>query len=117
MVLMVLDHARDFFNGFGDPTNLETTTPVLFFTRWVTHFCAPGFVLLAGAAAYLYGRNRTPRERFQFLWTRGLWLVVLELTVVRFAWIPDPTYSFVFVQVIWAIGWSMLILAPLSWLS
>src|SRR5512139_11584 len=61
MVLMVLDHARDF--GFGvDPTDLEETTPILFFTRWITHFCAPGFIFLAGASAYLYGRKRTPRE-------------------------------------------------------
>jgi uncharacterized membrane protein len=114
MILMVLDHARDFFSGFGQPTDLETTTPFLFFTRWITHFCAPGFVLLAGTAAFLYGRRHDARDRFRFLLTRGLWLVVLELTIVRFAWIPDPTYHWILFQVIWAIGWSMVVLAPLS---
>ncbi|MCZ7680508.1 MAG: heparan-alpha-glucosaminide N-acetyltransferase domain-containing protein [Sandaracinaceae bacterium] len=118
MVLMVLDHARDFFFGVRvDPTDLESTTPVLFFTRWVTHFCAPGFVLLAGAAAYLYGEKRSAAERRRFLFTRGLWLVVLEVTVVRFGWVPEPFYRFTLLQVIWAIGWSMVILAPLSALS
>lgn len=118
MVLMVLDHARDFFFGFRvDPTDLEATTPVLFFTRWVTHFCAPGFVLLAGAAAYLYGQKRSAAERRRFLWTRGLWLVLLEITVVRMGWIPEPFYRFTLLQVIWAIGWSMVLLAPLSSLS
>lgn len=117
MVLMVLDHARDFYFGFGvDPTDLEETTPILFFTRWATHFCAPGFILLAGASAYLYGRKRTPRERAWFLLTRGLWLVVLEVTIVRFGWIPEPTYRFTMLQVIWAIGCSMVLLAPLSML-
>lgn len=114
MVFMVLDHARDFFSGFGHATDLATTTPALFFTRWVTHFCAPGFVLLAGTAAFLYGQRHDPKDRFKFLITRGLWLVFLELTVVRFAWIPDPTYSWTLLQVIWAIGWSMVVLAPLS---
>ncbi len=118
MVLMVLDHARDFFFGVRvDPTDLDSTTPVLFFTRWVTHFCAPGFVLLAGAAAYLYGEKRSAAERRRFLFTRGLWLVVLEVTVVRFGWVPEPFYRFTLLQVIWAIGWSMVILAPLSVLS
>src|SRR5262245_3184471 len=90
MVLMVLDHARDFYAGFGSPTDMASTTPILFFTRWVTHFCAPGFVFLAGASAYLYGRKRSPRERAWFLFSRGTWLVVLEVTVVRFGWIPEP---------------------------
>lgn len=118
MVLMVLDHARDFFFGVRvDPTDLDSTTPVLFFTRWVTHFCAPGFVLLAGAAAYLYGQKRSAAERRRFLLTRGLWLVLLEVTVVRFGWVPEPFYRFTLLQVIWAIGWSMVLLAPLSSLS
>lgn len=117
MVVMVLDHTRDFYFGFGvDPTDLAQTWPALFFTRWITHYCAPGFVMLAGASAYLYGRKRTARERMRFLVTRGLWLVVLELTVVHFGWDPEPRYSFLLLQVIWAIGWSMVLLAPLSWL-
>lgn len=115
MVVMVLDHARDFFHGMrGDPTDLATTTPVLFATRIVTHVCAPVFIFLAGTAAYLYGRARTPQQRSRFLLTRGAWLVVLELTVVRIAWIPDPGYHYTALQVIWALGWSMIALSLLS---
>jgi len=115
MVLMVLDHARDFFVGMrGSATNLATTNVVLFFTRWATHFCAPVFVLLAGTAAYLHSQKRGAKATRRFLWTRGLWLILLELTVVRFAWVPDPFYHFSVLQVIWALGWSMLALAALS---
>jgi uncharacterized membrane protein len=115
MALMVLDHARDFFFASEiDPTDILRAPPILFLTRWVTHFCAPGFVLLAGAAAYLYGRKRSASELRRFLLTRGLWLIVLEVTVVRFGWLRDLTYGFTFLQVIWAIGWSMVLLAPLS---
>ena len=115
MVVMVLDHTRDFYFGFGiDPTDLDETWPFLFFTRWITHFCAPGFVMLAGASAYLYGRKRTASERRRFLLTRGLWLVLLELTVVHFGWHPEPDWHFQMLQVIWAIGWSMVLLAPIS---
>src|SRR5688500_7700672 len=72
MVLMALDHARDFFSGLRvRATDLSLTTPALFATRWVTHLCAPVFVLLAGVAAYLYGRRRTPRERTRYLLKRG----------------------------------------------
>lgn len=117
MVLMVLDHARDFYMGFGvDPTDLDTTTPILFFTRWITHFCAPGFVLLAGISAFLQGRSKPAPQLRYFLITRGLWLVFLELTVVRFGWIPEPFYRFTLLQVIWVIGLSMLALAPLTFL-
>jgi uncharacterized membrane protein len=117
MVLMALDHSRDFVGGFGqNPTDLATTTPLLFFTRWVTHFCAPVFVFLAGTSAYLAGQRRTRPELFRFLLTRGLWLVVLELTVVRFGWMLNVNYKFVVFQVIWAIGWSMVVLAFLQFL-
>src|SRR5690348_925010 len=89
MVVMVLDHARDFFFGMHpSPTDLEHTTPVLFFTRWITHFCAPVFVFLAGTSARLYGVRHGREAVSGYLLTRGLWLVVLELTVVRLAWIP-----------------------------
>ena len=117
MMLMVLDHARDFFVGIGPgPTAMATTTVPLFLTRWVTHFCAPVFVLLAGVSAQLYAtKHGLPRAR-KFLLTRGLWLVVLELTIVRFAWIPDPFYHFVLLQVIWVLGWAMVVLAGLSYL-
>ena len=115
MAIMVLDHARDFWNGFRiRPTDLAVTTPGLFATRWITHFCAPVFVALAGTAAYLYGRRRTPAERTRFLLSRGAFLVLLELTVIRIMWVPDPFYRFTVLQVIWAIGWSMIVLAGLS---
>ena len=88
MVLMALDHVRDYFGDFrADPLDLATTTPAFFMTRWITHFCAPVFVFLAGTAAWLYGsRGRTKAELSRFLWTRGLWLIVLEFTVIYFAW-------------------------------
>jgi len=114
MVLMALDHARDFFGDFSrSPTNLATTTPALFATRWITHFCAPVFVFLAGTAAFLSGARKTKGELSRFLATRGLWLVFLELTVVRFGWFFDPFFSFSLFQVIWAIGCSMIVLAAL----
>lgn len=113
MVLMVLDHARDFYFGAMRirPTDLAATTPLLFFTRWVTHFCAPVFVFLAGTSAFLYGARRTKAELSRFLLSRGVFLVLLEITVIRMCWIPDPFYKFTLLQVIWAIGWSMVLLA------
>ena len=118
MVVMALDHVRDFFTYERiDPGDPAAASPALFFTRWVTHFCAPTFVLLAGAGAYLYGaRGRSRAELAWFLLTRGLWLVLLELTAVRFSVTFNLDYHFSFGQVIWAIGWSMVVLAGLVWL-
>jgi uncharacterized membrane protein len=119
MIIMALDHTRDFFhvNAFNyDPTDMATTTPPLFFTRWITHYCAPVFVFLAGTAAYLSGRRKSRRELSTFLFTRGLWLVVLELTVINFSMWFDPTFSFMVLQVIWAIGVSMVVLSGLVYL-
>lgn len=118
MVIMTLDHARDFWGGYTpSPTDLDVTTVPLFFTRWITHICAPVFVFLAGTSAYLYGRNRTPGELARFLFTRGLWLVLIELTVCKYVWVPEPGYSLVLIQVIWVIGWSMIALAALCFLG
>ncbi|TBN06388.1 DUF1624 domain-containing protein [Hyunsoonleella flava] len=114
MVLMALDHTRDYFHYgsfFSDPTDLETTTPFLFFTRFVTHFCAPVFVFLAGTSAFLYGRKKSTSALFKFLITRGFWLVFLEIVVNNFFWWFDVTYSFIVLQVIWAIGVSMIALS------
>ncbi|MDJ0788897.1 MAG: heparan-alpha-glucosaminide N-acetyltransferase domain-containing protein [Myxococcota bacterium] len=114
MVLMALDHTRDFVGTSAlDPRDLGQ--PALFVTRWVTHFCAPVFVLLAGVSARLQagraGRGKSPAEVRRFLWTRGLWLLLLEWTVVRVAWTFDLLPGFLPMQVIWAIGWSMVALA------
>jgi uncharacterized membrane protein len=119
MVIMLLDHTRDFIHRdalFFDPANLDRTTPALFFTRWITHYCAPIFVFLAGTGAYLQlSRGKTKAELSRFLWTRGLWLVVLELTVVRCVVAFNFNYAQFpgFLQVIWAIGVSMIVLAAL----
>lgn len=115
MVLMALDHVRDFVSSAHfDPTDLDKTTPGLFFTRWITHFCAPVFVALSGVGAHLQGARGAGRaEVSRFLLTRGLWLVVLELTVVRFGWSFNVRYDQAVAQVIWALGWSMVLLAGL----
>ena len=121
MIIMALDHVRDYFyygSFFTDPTNLSTTTPMLFFTRWITHFCAPVFIFLAGTSAFLYGTRRSSKKEIsKFLLTRGIWLIVLELTIVNFAWTFDITLSMHFVQVIWAIGICMVLLSALIYLS
>ena len=117
MVLMALDHVRDFFSDTVfkfDPTDLTQTTPGLFFTRWVTHFCAPVFVFLAGTGAYLSGsRGKTKGELSRFLITRGVFLILLDPIVIRHSWFWDFNWRFTFGQVIWAIGWSMVVLAGL----
>lgn len=115
MILMALDHVRDFMSSANfDPADLGRTTIPLFLTRWVTHFCAPVFLLLAGISAWLAGRNRSPAQLSRFLWTRGLWLIVLEFTLVTFAWYLNFQYqSGLLAQVIWAIGVSMVVLAGL----
>lgn len=118
MVIMVLDHARDFWGGFTpNPNDLEVTTVALFYTRWVTNICAPVFVFLAGTSAYLYGSKRDSRQLSLFLLTRGLWLVLIELTVCKYVWIPEPGYSMVLLQVIWVIGCAMIALAGLCFLG
>ncbi|HJR07776.1 MAG TPA: heparan-alpha-glucosaminide N-acetyltransferase domain-containing protein [Pyrinomonadaceae bacterium] len=117
MVIMALDHTRDFFHADAllyQPTDLTKATPLLFFTRWITHFCAPTFVFLAGTGAFLsVSRGKTKRQLSWFLFTRGLWLILLELTVVRLSWSPLAGLSFYVLQVIWALGVSMIVLAGL----
>jgi uncharacterized membrane protein len=117
MILMALDHVRDFFGALGaDPTNLATTTPGLFLTRWITHICAPVFFLLAGTGAWFSGQRRGRGALTRFLLTRGLWLIVLELTVMRFLLQFNVDYKVTIITVLWALGWSMIVLAGLSYL-
>src|SRR5258708_5430413 len=121
MIVMALDHVRDFIHRgamTSSPTNLPTTTPALFMTRWVTHFCAPVFMLTAGLGAFLWWqRGRSRRELSIFLLTRGAWLIVLELTVMRLAYDFDVAQSYpVFLLVLWVLGACMILLAALVWL-
>src|SRR5438105_10839807 len=118
MVIMMLDHTRDYIHSGAllfDPLDLSKTTVWLFLTRWITHYCAPVFVFLAGTGAYLqFARGKSKRELSRFLVTRGLWLIFLEVTVVRAAafFNLDPRFLFL-LQVIWVIGFSMIVLAAL----
>jgi uncharacterized membrane protein len=118
MILMALDHVRDFFCNSGfNPTDPATTTIPLFFTRWITHFCAPVFFLLTGTGAYLALGRKTKPELSRFLITRGLWLIFLELTVTRcLGWQFNFDYHLTLLLVLWALGWSMIVLSGLVYL-
>lgn len=115
IILMTLDHVRDYFSNVAfDPLDLSQTNGALFMTRWITHLCAPTFIFLAGISAYLMSRQSDLSTVRRFLITRGLWLIFLEVTVVNFAWSFNFRYETgAFLQVIWAIGASMLVLAAL----
>jgi uncharacterized membrane protein len=118
MVIMALDHVRDFFHDdalIHNPLDPLTTNPALYFTRWITHLCAPIFVFLSGTSIYLVGLRKTKAELSKFLLTRGLWLIFVELIIMNFAFSFDPFFTTVFIQVIWSIGISMVILAGLIW--
>jgi uncharacterized membrane protein len=118
MILMALDHVRDYFGAAGvDPTNPATTTGALFFTRWITHICAPVFFLLTGAGAFFVSRRRSTARLSRYLFARGLWLIVLELFVLRcFGWQFNFDYQVTLLTVLWALGWSMLVLSVLVYL-
>jgi len=119
MIIMALDHTRDFFHKTAftdDPLNFATTTPALFMTRWITHFCAPVFVFLAGTSAFFQGSRKSTAELSRFLITRGLWLVLIEVFVINLAVTFDPTYTVTGLQTIWAIGISMIILGLVIWM-
>ena len=113
MVVMALDHTRDFFAASGMNPR-DVSDPALFLTRWITHFCAPVFIFLAGVSAYLYGsRGHSTANVSRFLLTRGFWLMLIEFTVVRLGWSFSLDASFFITQVIWVIGASMVVLAGL----
>jgi uncharacterized membrane protein len=115
MILMALDHTRDFFGIPGqNPTNLATASAGLFLTRWVTHFCAPVFFLLTGTGAFLALRRRTPAELSRFLLTRGLWLIVAEVVLLRcLAYQFNFDFRVTMLLVLWSLGWAMIVLALL----
>lgn len=113
MIIMALDHTRDFIHSqalVDDPLNLQTTTPWLFLTRFITHYCAPVFIFLAGTSGFFQSLRKSKAFLSRFLITRGLWLVAVELFIMSFAFTFDPTYSFFALQTIWAIGISMILL-------
>jgi uncharacterized membrane protein len=115
MVIMALDHVRDFMHTTAmsqSPTDLQTTTALLFMTRWVTHLCAPTFVFLSGVSAYIsFKRNNNFRESRNFLLKRGIWLVILEFTFINFALWFDIHFRFMIMEVIAAIGMSFIVLS------
>jgi uncharacterized membrane protein len=121
MVIMLLDHTREYVHADAfrfSPTDLSKTNVALFFTRWITYLCAPTFVLLAGTSVYLQlMRGKSRADLSKFLLTRGLWLIVLEFTVVRFAILSNVDYAFLgLAEVIWVFGVSMIVLAALIFL-
>lgn len=119
MIVMALDHVRDFFHvsAFtGDPLDPQTTTPALYFTRWITHFCAPLFVFLSGMSVHLMNGRKSKAEISKYLFTRGLWLLFIEVTVVSFGLSFNPLMNTMFLQVIWAIGVSFVALSILVFL-
>lgn len=119
MIIMALDHTRDFFHKdawTADPLNLETTTPVLFFTRWITHFCAPVFVFLAGTSGWFQRARKSKKELSVFLIKRGLWLILVEVTIMTFSFSFDVHFGLLALQTIWSIGISMVLLGLAVWL-
>ncbi|MBL0340083.1 MAG: DUF1624 domain-containing protein [Bacteroidetes bacterium] len=116
MVVMALDHTRDYFHAsafiYNPSDPLQTTIPI-FLTRFITHFCAPIFSLLAGISAFMVGKRKPVNELSAFLFKRGLWLVIIELTIVNFAWCFDIYFRMNGVAVIWSLGISMIVLAAL----
>jgi uncharacterized membrane protein len=119
---MILDHTRDFL-GAGGMNPRDVTLPALFLTRWITHFCAPVFVFLSGVSAWFVQNERLGlRAAKRYLLLRGLWLIVLEITLVRFGWSFDWRFNFLILQVIWVLGWGMIVLSflialPRRWIA
>ncbi len=115
IALMALDHTRDYFGPAPfDPLDLAATTPLWFWTRWITHLCAPTFVLLAGCSAFLRGQSSGVPALARYLASRGLLLIALEATWISFSW--QFAFNVVILQVLWALGCGMILLAALVWL-
>lgn len=119
MIIMALDHVRDFFHADAftkDPLDPASTTGLVYFTRWITHFCAPVFVFLSGTSAYLQSLRKSRSELSSFLIKRGIWLILVEWLVISLGWTFDPGYHLLIFQVIWVIGICMVILGLAVWL-
>ncbi|MDQ6723135.1 MAG: heparan-alpha-glucosaminide N-acetyltransferase domain-containing protein, partial [Thermoproteota archaeon] len=119
MIIMALDHTRDYFHWSSqvyDPLDLSQTSVAIFLTRWITHFCAPVFMFLAGTSAYFVGQRKTKKQLSFFLFTRGLWLMLLELTVVYFGWSFNMHFPVSALITIWALGAAMVALSVLIYL-
>lgn len=117
MVIMALDHTREFFSNYsGNPTDAATAPGIIFFTRWITHLCAPTFVFLAGTSIYLQSLRKPPARLSWFLVSRGVWLIVAELVVVSSMLTFHPSTHFFMLQVIWVTGVSMVLMAALIYL-
>ncbi|HEV7781125.1 MAG TPA: heparan-alpha-glucosaminide N-acetyltransferase domain-containing protein [Chitinophagaceae bacterium] len=119
MIIMALDHTRDFFHVTGmtgDPLNPDTTNPVLYGTRWITHFCAPTFVFLSGVSGWLQSGRKTKKELSVFLITRGLWLIVVDLLIMSFIFSADIHYSLFVLETLWSIGAGMVVLGMMIYL-
>ncbi len=119
MVIMALDHTRDFFHSqaqTGNPLDPATTTPVLYLTRWITHFCAPTFVFLSGLSAWLQGQRKSRKELSRFLITRGIWLIIVDLTIMSFAFTFDIYFNTFILETLWSIGAGMIVLGLVIYL-
>jgi len=119
MVIMALDHSRDYFHYAAvseDPLNLATTTPFLYFTRWITHFCAPVFLFLSGTSAWLQSGRKTKKELSRFLISRGIWLILVDLFIITLGSTGNIYFNYFIMQTLWAIGISMAILGLMIWL-
>lgn len=119
MIVMALDHTRDYFHIHAfefDPGDLEKTTPALFFTRWITHFCAPAFALLSGVSININLRKRGKPELVKYLLTRGFWLIILDVVVLRFAFFFNFYYDMTFFSILWMLGWCMVFMAGVIFL-
>ncbi len=119
MLIMALDHVRDYFHNSAflfNPTDLTHTSTVLFFTRWITHFCAPVFAFLAGVSACISGNRKSRKALSAFLFTRGLWLMIAEIVLITLSWTFNPHYTVFILQVIWALGFGMICLSLLVFL-
>lgn len=117
MIIMALDHTRDFFHFdsfLHDPLDVTTTSPLLYFTRWITNFCAPVFVFLAGISIYLQSLRKSKNELSALLLKRGIWLIVVEVVLISFSWTFDLGFRVFILQVIWAIGISMVFMSFIS---